>query len=218
MAKIGVVLSGCGFLDGSEIHEATLTLLHLDRLGAEIVFMAPDNNDIDVTDHYKKQPVQEKRNILAESARIARTDIVDIASVEASQLDALVFPGGFGAAINLCDWALKGENCDVNPDVERLIKDMHQAKKPLGFLCIAPVLAARVLGSSGVTLTIGNDENTASVIAKTGAKHEVCDVDQAVFDEENLIATTPAYMIGPSISKVDQGISKLVQKLMDWAK
>lgn len=218
MAKIGVVLSGCGFLDGAEIHEATLTLFHLDELGVEIVCMAPDKDNIRVTDHYQKQPTQEVRNVLSESARIARTDIIDIKDVDLSALDGVIFPGGFGAAINLCDWAVNGIHCDVDEDVENLITRMYESGKPLGFLCIAPVLAAKVLGKHGIKLTIGNDENTASTIEKTGAKHIDCTVDKAVFDEEHKIATTPAYMLGPSISHVNKGIKELVLKIVEWAK
>ncbi len=223
MAKVGVVLSGCGFLDGSEIHEATLTLFFLDRAGAEIIKMAPEIDQIHVIDHLSGQPVVgETRKVLTESARIARGEIKKMEEVKAEDLDALIFPGGYGAAKNLCDFALKGIDCKVNPEVERLIKEMHQAKKPLGFLCIAPVIAAKVLSEFKPQLTVGNakDELSRSVaeaIEKMGAKHIICEVDEIAVDEENKIVSTPAYMIGPTISKVGLGIEKLVAKVLKLA-
>lgn len=218
MPIIGVVLSGCGFLDGSEIHEATLTLLHLDRAGAKIVCMAPDEEKIEVIDHFKKEPAGRNRNVLAESGRIARTEITNIAEVDASELDGLIFPGGFGAAKNLCSWAVEGPGCSVNEDVQRLILDMHGKGKAQGFICIAPVLAAKVLGSTGLKLTIGSDPGTAAAIEQCGAEHVDCPVDDAVFDEQHKVATTPAYMLGPSISYVEKGIGKLVGQVVDWCK
>ncbi len=217
MPKIGVVLSGAGFMDGAEIHEATLTLLHLDREGTEIICMAPNADTIEVIDHARKEPTNEKRNVLVESARIARGQIIDIAQISADELDALIFPGGFGAAKNLCNWATKGPDCTVNADVERLITDMHRQHKAIGFICIAPVLAAKVLGSYGIQLTIGTDANTAAAIESTGAKHVMATVDQAVFDNEHKIASCPAYMLGPSIHPVSLGIEKLVKQILTWA-
>ena len=218
MPKIGVVLSGCGFMDGAEIHEATLTLLHLDDLGAEIICMAPDADNIEVVDHTKKAPTGERRNVLSEAGRIARGDIRDIARVKADELDALIFPGGLGAAKNLCDWASQGPDCRVNPQVERLIVDMHARKKPQGFICIAPVLAARVLGKNGLRITIGTDAATARAIERCGAIHQDCKVDDAVADSDHRVVTTPAYMLGPSISYVSKGIKKLVEQVFNWAK
>ncbi|RJO64120.1 MAG: isoprenoid biosynthesis protein ElbB [Myxococcales bacterium] len=218
MSRIGVVLSGCGFMDGAEIHEATLTLLYLDTLGEEIVCMAPDASVIDTVDHARRKPGGEKRNVLAESARIARGAIRDIAGVKAEELDALVFPGGFGAAKNLCDWATKGPDCTVNKDVERLIKELYKQKKPLGFICIAPVLAAKVLGSQGISLTIGNDAATARGIEQTGAKHKNCAVDETCVDSTHRLVSTPAYMLGPSIAPVSKGIQKLVNQISAWTK
>ena len=212
--KIGVVLAGCGYLDGAEIHEATLTLLALDREEAEIIAMAPNTAQMYVVDHTKSEPAEgEARNVLLESARIARGDIKDIATVNAGDLDALVFPGGFGAAKNLCTFAVDGPAMTVNADVERLIKDMYVAKKPLGFICIAPALAAKVLGEFGPQITIGNDAETAGALEKLGAKHVDCPVDDIVTDEDHKIVTTPAYMLGPSIAHVARGIDKLVSKI-----
>lgn len=216
MAKVGVVLSGCGFLDGSEIHEAALTLFFLDRAGVEIIQMAPDVKQIHVVDHLSSAPVEGAvRMVLTESARIARGEIKKLEQIKADGLDALIFPGGYGAAKNLCDFALKGVDCQVNPGVARLIKEMHKAKKPLGFVCIAPVIAAKVLAEAKPKLTIGNDKDTADAITRMGGRHITCRVDEIAVDENNKIVSTPAYMLGPTISKVALGIEKLVDKVLE---
>lgn len=217
MKKVGVVLSGCGVYDGAEIHEATLTLYFLDRAGAQIVCMAPSIDQLHVIDHTKGEPAQEKRSVLVESARIARGEIKDISGIVAADLDALIFPGGFGAAKNLCDFAVKGTDCTVNPEVERLIRETHKAAKPIGFICIAPVLAAKVLGSFHPKLTIGNDPDTAKAIEVMGGKHVDAAVDGIVTCGENRIVTTPAYMLGPTISRVALGIEKLVAEVLRLA-
>jgi enhancing lycopene biosynthesis protein 2 len=217
MARVGVVLSGCGVFDGAEIHESALTLFFLDRAGAQIICMAPDVDQMDVINHMKGEAAGEKRNVLVESSRIARGDIKDIKDVKAADLDALVFPGGFGAAKNLCSFAVKGADCTVNADVRRLVKEMHSSKKPIGFICIAPVIAAKVLGSFKPQLTIGNDKDTAEAIEKMGGKHVVSTVDNIVVDQTNKIVTTPAYMLGPTISKVALGIEKLIKEILKMA-
>jgi enhancing lycopene biosynthesis protein 2 len=214
--RIGVVLAGCGFLDGTEIHEAVLTLLSLDRAGAEIICMAPDTDQMHVVDHTQSAPVDgEQRNVLQESARIARCEIRDIAGVSGSELDALVFPGGFGAAKNLCTFAVEGPACSVNSDVDRLIKEVHGQGSPLGFICIAPAIAAKVLGELNPSLTIGNDADTAAGLEALGAVHHNCTVDDIVTDEALKIVSTPAYMLGPSIAHVSKGIDKLVTKVLE---
>jgi len=214
MKKIGVVLSGCGVRDGSEIHEAVFTLLAIDRQGAEAVCMAP-NADFPVTDHLAMQESGEKRNALVESARIARGNIRDIAEVKAGELDAIVFPGGFGAAKNLCDFAMKGAAAAVHPQVSRLLKEMAAAGKPIGAICIAPVLIAAVLGKEfAPTLTIGNDAGTASEIEKTGAKHQDCPVTEFVVDAKNKLVSTPAYMLANRISEAYEGIDKCVREVI----
>jgi enhancing lycopene biosynthesis protein 2 len=217
MVRVGVVLSGCGVYDGAEIHEATLTLFFLDRAGAEIICMAPNVDQMDVVNHIKGEATGEKRNVLVEASRIARGVIKDIKDVKAGDIDALVFPGGFGAAKNLCNFAVKGADCTVNPGVEKLIKEMHSAKKPIGFICIAPVIAAKVLGSFNPQLTIGNDKATAEAIEKMGGKHVVSPVENAVVDQKNKIVTTPAYMLGPTISKVALGIEKVINEVLKLA-
>ncbi len=214
--KVGVVLAGCGVFDGSEIHEAILTLLYLDRENAEIIMMAPDIKQMHVVNHLSQKAEKgESRNVLIEAARISRGDIKDIKKISAEHLDALILPGGFGAAKNLCDFAVKGEKFNVNPDVEKLILEMHKAKKPIGFMCIAPVIAAKVLGKFNPEITIGNDRSTAQTIENLGAEHIVCPVDEIVVDEKNLVVTTPAYMLGPGISDIAVGIEKLVKKIIE---
>ena len=217
--KVGVVLAGCGVYDGSEIHEATITLLALDKAKAQIICMAPNIAQAHVVNHLNGEVVKGTgRNVLTEATRIARGEIKNIKTVTANDLDALLFPGGFGAAKNLCTFAFEGKDCKVNPEVERLIKEIHAAKKPMGFMCIAPVLAAKILGEFSPQLTIGNDEGTATAIEAMGGNHVACAVDEISVDESNKIVSTPAYMLGPSISYIAKGIEKLVNKVMEMAK
>lgn len=217
MKKIGVVLSGCGVRDGSEIHEAVCTLLAIDQAGAEAVCMAPDS-ELNEVNHCSMEPTGAKRKVLVEAARIARGNIKNIAEIKAADIDALVFPGGFGAALNLCDFAQKGAAASVDPEVSRLTKEIHAAKKPIGAICIAPALIAAILGSSvGPTLTIGNDPGTAAEITKTGAKHQDCPASGVVVDQANRIVTTPAYMLAGRISEVYEGIGKCVKTVIEMA-
>lgn len=216
--KIGVVLSGCGVYDGAEIHEAVITLLALDRAGAQAVCMAPNVAQMHVIDHTKGEPAAgESRNVLVEASRIARGKIKDMAAVKASDLDAIIFPGGFGAAKNLCTFAVDGADCSVNPEVERLMREMFTAKKPIGVICIAPAIAAKVLGREGVRVTIGNDRDTAGAINKTGARHVECSVFDIVVDEQHKVVSTPAYMCARSIKEAAAGIEKLVEKVLSMA-
>ena len=216
MPKVGVLLSGCGFLDGAEIHESVFTLLALDQQQATIVCCAPNINQAVVVDHQASQPTQETRNVLKEAARIARCEIQDVAEIKAADLDALVIPGGFGAAKNLCDFADKGPDCSVHPQVETLIGDMLEQHKPVGAICIAPALLARVAGQRGIKakLTIGNDPQTAGALEKMGCRHENCAVTDCIVDEQHKIVTTPAYMLGPGPAQVYEGIRKLVERVM----
>jgi len=217
--KVGVVLAGCGFLDGAEIQEATLTLLALDQRGVDIVAMAPNIPQMHVVDHAAQSPVDSAtRNVLQESARIARCEIQDVADVDPAVLDAVIYPGGFGAAKNLCSFAVDGPNGEINADVQKLIRTMRENEKPQGFMCIAPALAAFALGKDyGVTLTIGTDADTAANIEALGAKHQNCAVDEIVYDEVNKVVSTPAYMLGPSIAHIHRGIDKLVAKVLELA-
>ncbi len=216
--RVGVVLAGCGYLDGAEIQEATCTLLSLDRRGAKLAAFAPDVEQMHVVDHLKGAPADgEKRRVLQESARIVRGQIADLAKSSAKDLDALVFPGGFGAAKNLCTFAVEGRNMRVLPDVERLVREMRAAKKPMGFICIAPVIAAKLFGPDEVRVTIGNDRDTAAAMESWGARHVDCRVEDVVVDERLEIVSTPAYMLGPWIGAVATGIDKLVSAVLEMA-
>jgi enhancing lycopene biosynthesis protein 2 len=216
--KIGVLLSGCGVYDGSEIHETTLTLLFLDQAGAEIVCIAPDKNQLHVINHHTSEEMKEFRNVLVESARISRGNIHILTSISADDLDGLILPGGFGAAKNLIDYAVKGRECTIDPNAKRLIINMVDKGKPVGAMCIAPVVLAVALQEKGINpkLTIGTDESTADDIEFFGAKHENQQVDEIEIDELHKIVTTPAYMLGPGISDIAKGIEKLVKQVIAW--
>jgi enhancing lycopene biosynthesis protein 2 len=217
MVKVGVVLSGCGVYDGSEIHEAVITLLALDRAGAEAICMAP-NVDAAVVNHLSGEAATgETRNVLVESARIARGNIRDIAEVKAGDIDALIFPGGFGAAKNLCDFAIKGSDCSAHPEVARLVREIVAAQKPLAAICIAPALISRILGDDELAhkLTIGTDEGTAEALEKMGSEHVDCPVSNFVVDPANRLISTPAYMLAGSIREAAEGIEKTVMELLE---
>ena len=211
--KIAVVLSGCGVFDGAEIHESVLVLLAIDMNGAEYQCVAPNIMQTQVTNHLTKQQSDEKRNVLVESARIARGDIKDIATVKAEDFDAVIFPGGMGAAMNLCDFVSAGEKCQVEADTLKFARAMYDAKKPLGFVCISPVLAAKI-ADKGIQLTIGDDEATAQKIIAMGAEHEVCTAEDIIVDSDHNIVTTPAYMLGQGPAEIYQGIDKLVRHIL----
>lgn len=216
--RVGVILSGCGFQDGAEIHESVLTLLALSRAGATAVCFAPDIDQAKVVDHLTGDEVAERRNVLRESARIARGEITDVAKADAGDLDALILPGGFGAAMNLCTFATEGAEASVDPGVARLVQAVHAQKKPIGAICIAPGLIAKVLGGNAPTLTIGTDAGTAAAVEACGARHQDCPVDDFVADAEQRIVTTPAYMLGPEIKDVAAGIERCVEAVLTMAK
>lgn len=217
MPKVAVCLSGCGFLDGAEIHESVLTLLALDQAGADAICCAPNITQVSVIDHVtgKAAPGQ-TRNVLVESARIARGQIEDLATVKAADVDALIFPGGFGAAKNLCDFAEKGADCTVHPEVERLAGECLAARKPIGAVCIAPAMLARIVGGKDLhpRLTIGTDKTTAAALEAMGATHCDCPVTECVVDEKHRIVSCPAYMLGKGPAEVFEGIRKLVAAVL----
>jgi enhancing lycopene biosynthesis protein 2 len=213
--KVGVLLAGCGVKDGSEIHEATLTLYFLSKHGADIFCMAPNKPQADVVNHVTEEPMAETRNVMVEAARIARGDIRDVAAVKADELDAIIIPGGFGAAKNLCSFASEGADCSADPDASTLLQAMYAARKPIGALCIAPTLLAHIFGrSQSVELTIGSDPATAQALEKMGAKHTDAKVNEIVVDRDNRIVTTPCYMLAQSIKEVGEGVEKLVVEIL----
>ncbi|NXX49490.1 GAL3B protein, partial [Tricholaema leucomelas] len=223
------VLSGCGVYDGTEIHEASAILVHLSRGGAEVQMYAPDVPQMHVIDHSKGQPAEaESRNVLVESARIARGKIASLAKLTTTDHDAVIFPGGFGAAKNLSTFAVDGKDCKVNKEVERVLKDFHKAGKPIGLCCISPVLAAKVL--SGAEVTVGHEEEeggkwpyagTAGAIKELGGKHCVKEVVfsltlfyEAHVDTKNKVVTTPAFMCETELHKIFDGIGAMVKDVL----
>jgi enhancing lycopene biosynthesis protein 2 len=216
MKKVAVILSGCGVFDGSEIHEACAALLALARAGAEVTVCAPSGPQMHVIDHTAGEPqTNDTREILRESARIARGEISPLSAVDAADFDAIVLPGGFGAAKNLCDFAVAGDGCKVHPEVEVFLRAAQASGKPLGAMCIAPVILARVFGSDlHPRVTIGNDPATAGQIEAMGARHVDCAATGVVIDEANRMVTTPAYMLAGGIAEVFDGAADFVEKLL----
>jgi enhancing lycopene biosynthesis protein 2 len=209
---IAVILSGCGHQDGTEIHEATLTLLAIHKHGAEYQCFAPDIPQHHVLNHRTGQEMDEQRNVLIESARIARGKILDLAEYDAEAMDGLVIPGGFGAAKNLCTYAFDGPDCTVNPDVEKAVKTTHAHKKPLGALCIAPVILARVLNN--IEVTIGQDEATAENLTRMGARHTTTWQGEIAVDQHNKIVTTPCYMLASRVDQIALGADNLIRAML----
>ncbi|MDE9452644.1 isoprenoid biosynthesis glyoxalase ElbB [Xenorhabdus bovienii] len=214
MKCVAVILSGCGVYDGSEIHESVLTMLSLSRLGAKVSFFSPDEVQHHVINHLNGEEEKETRHIMQESARITRGNIQPLSQVDINTLDALIIPGGFGVVKNLCNFAFKGSECEINKDLLSIVRSMHQQGKPMGFMCIAPVMVAKILGRP-IKVTIGNDPETAAQIEAMGGIHIECPVDDIVIDFKNKIVTTPAYMLAESLSQAEQGIDKLVRKILE---
>ncbi|MCL6742753.1 isoprenoid biosynthesis glyoxalase ElbB [Kosakonia sp. R1.Fl] len=213
MKKIGVILSGAGVYDGSEIHEAVITLLAIARHGAQAVCFAPDKWQSDVVNHLTGETLAEPRNVLIESARIARGNVQPLSQASANDLDALIVPGGFGAAKNLSNFASLGSECTVDSSLKTLALEMHEAGKPLGFMCIAPAMLPKIFDFP-LRLTIGTDIDTAEVLEEMGAEHVPCPVDDIVVDEEHKVVTTPAYMLAEDIAQAASGIEKLVARVL----
>lgn len=210
--SFAVVLSGCGVYDGTEIHEAVLTLLAIDRAGGTAACFAPDREQMHVVNHLTGEATAKSRNVLVESARIARGRISPLTAFQAADFDALIFPGGFGAAKNLSSFAVDGPGCSVDADVAAAITAMHQAGKPIGALCIAPALLAKVLGK--VSLTIGSDAGTAAALEAMGATHCLTDHAEVVVDRTHKVVTSPCYMLDASIGQVADGAAATVEAIL----
>jgi len=211
--KVAVVLSGCGVFDGSEIHESVMTLWALERNGAEYQCFAPDIPQAHVIDHVTGEETGEQRNVLVESARIARGAIKDLRAFDAADFDAIIFPGGYGAAKNLCSFAFDGAECSVNEDAAAAVRAMADANKPIGALCIAPAMIAKVL--EGAELTIGTDTGTAEAVEKMGARHKPTECGGIIIDANYKLVTEPCYMLAKSIGQVADGAEKTVKALLD---
>jgi len=213
MKIFAVVLSGCGVFDGAEIHEATLTMLAIMKQGAQYEIFAPDIPQHHVINHITGDEMNETRNVLVESARIARGAILNIKDYDPANFDALIFPGGFGAAKNLCDFAFKGIDCTVNKEIVKAVSTTADAGKPIGALCISPVILAKLFGEGD--MTIGQDPGTVEAMEKMGASHKHTDHGEVVYDEKNNVFTTPCYMLDATILDIEKGASAIVQAMLD---
>ncbi len=213
MKKFAVILSGCGSMDGSEIHEAVMTLLAIDRNGCSYTIFAPDKPQRSVVNHATKENMNETRNMLVEAARIARGDIHPICEYDPTQFDALVFPGGFGAAKNLFTYAFDGAKAKVDPDIAKIIKETHKLHKPIGALCIAPVLLACVLHD--ITITVGSDKQTISDVEQMGATHINTNQTEVISDKENMIFSTPCYMLPATIADIADSAENLIEAILE---
>ena len=224
MKNIGVLLSGSGVFDGSEIHEAVLTLLAIDESGNNAVCIAPDKNQYHVINHLTGEPMNESRNVLVESARIARGAVMNIKELPIEKLDALIITGGFGAAKNLSEWAFKGPEAEVDSDVKNLILEFHKKSKPILSLCVSPVILAKVFSEKNIktTLSFGNANADSDydiqafhqAIEGLGAKVENTDLKSISIDKENKIITAPCYMLKARISEIRNNISLGVNELI----
>lgn len=216
MKKVAVLLSGSGVFDGAEVNEAVLTLLHISKQGASYQCFAPDVDQLHVVNHLNGDVTEEKRNVLVESARIARGEVKPLSELNVADFDALILPGGFGVAKNFCDFAVNGAEMTANEQVVAVGKAFVEARKPAGYMCIAPVLLPYIYGN-GVRATVGFDKDVASAIEKMGGKHVECPVDDIVVDDANRLVTTPAYMLAQNLVDAEKGISKLVEKVLYMA-
>ena len=215
--KVAVILSGCGVYDGSEIYESVITLLRLDQRGASVQCFAPDIAQMHVVNHLTGEPMPESRNVLVEAARLARGAIKPLTEARAEDFDALIVPGGFGAAKNLSDFAVKGSACTVQPQVLETARAFAAAGKPIGLICIAPTLAVQIFGK-GVRCTLGSeDSEAAQALGEMGAEHIAAGVEDIVVDEVHKLVTTPAYMLARSICEAATGINKLVDQVLELA-
>ena len=217
MANIGVCLSGCGVNDGAEIHESVLTLLALHEAKADVVMMAPNIDQAHVIDHLAGAPIEgEQRNVLIESARIARGEIQDLAMVQLDELDALVLPGGFGVAKNLCNFAFKGTECEVNEQVSTLLLNARERQLPLGFACISPAMAAAIFREGKLTVGSASDP-AAEAVNAFGATHISCGTSEIIIDQERRVVSTPAYMTGTQLPEIRTGLKLMVDQVLTWA-
>lgn len=215
--KVAVILSGCGVYDGSEIYESVITLLRLDQRGAQVQCFAPNVPQLHVINHLTGEEMPESRNVLTESARLARGQIKDLREARAEDFDALIMPGGFGAAKNLSTFATEGAAAKVLPEVLALAQAFAQAGKPVGLICIAPALAVKIYGE-GVTCTLGAEDDPAvEGLTAMGGQHVECTVEDIVEDTERKLVTTPAYMLAESIAQAAAGINKLVDRVLELA-
>jgi enhancing lycopene biosynthesis protein 2 len=216
MNKFAIILSGCGQHDGSETHETVLTLLSMDQQGVEWDAFAPDIISSRIINHINEEVIaDEKRSVLQESARLTRGKIKPLSELNVTDYDAIVFPGGIGAVTVLCDWYNKADEFTFNQELDSVIKTAVKLNTPLGFICIAPMMIAKIYKNA--IFTIGNDADLAKAIEKTGNKHENCKASDVVVDTKHKLVSTPANMVAKSIDEVYKGIYKLIQELVTLA-
>jgi len=213
MKNIAVILSGCGVFDGSEIHEATLTLYAISKLGGTYEIFAPDIEQHHVINHITGEEMNETRNVLIESARIARGNIKPIIELNFDTVDAIIFPGGFGAAKNLSSFAFDGADCSVNEDVSATVKKAVSLGKPIGALCISPAVIAKII--EGAEVTIGQDEATASAIEEMGGTHIKTNNGEVTIDQKHKIVTNPCYMLDATIAQIGEGAENVVKAIFE---
>jgi enhancing lycopene biosynthesis protein 2 len=215
--NIAVILSGCGVYDGTEIHEAVLTLLAIEQAGAKYRCFAPNINQHHVINHLTGEVMaDEQRNVLVESARIARGDVEDLSEFYLEEFDALIVTGGFGAAKNLSDFAINAEEFSVNEQVLTVCQAFAKANKPAGYMCIAPAMIPLIYGENAQA-TIGHDIGIAQALMDVGLAHRDCAVDDIVVDASRKLVSTPAYMLATSLIEAASGINKLVAKVLKLA-
>lgn len=214
LKKFAVILSGNGVYDGSEIHEAVMSLYAIQLHECDYELFAPDMLQHHVINHYNGEEMHEQRNVLVEASRIARGQIKPLSEFSESKFDILLIPGGFGAAKNLSSFAFDGPECKVNPEVESAIISMHRAGKPIGALCIAPVILARVLG--GIRVTIGTDPETSNALETMGASSIKTQQREIVIDQKNKLVTSPCYMLESSLIDIAEGAKNTVKALLDF--
>lgn len=214
--KIAIVLSGCGNKDGTEITEVVSLIIALSQHNAQMTFFAP-NKEFSPKNFISNETLPEKRNIMIEASRISRGNILDLKELKATEFDGLAFPGGYGAAIHLCDWSEKMSKCSIHPLVEKAVLDFFQASKPIAAICIAPVIIAKILGHRHVEITLGNDSGVMKEAGKTGAHIIECPATDYITDRSHKVVTTPAYMLDAKPHEVFQGISGLVKEFIEMA-
>lgn len=223
--KIGVLLSGCGVFDGTEIHEAVLTLLAIQEAGHEYVCIAPDVDQHHVINHTNGEEMNEKRNVFVESSRIARGEITKLSDIDPADIDALVLPGGFGAAKNLTTWAFKGPESEILPEVKLLLVNLVNIGKPICALCVTPTVVAKAFEGSDIhpQLTLGNTEQDSEYdiqgfsdgLAAVGAQPVMKTTDDILVDTANKIVSAPCYMMKTDVVGVRNNTQKAIQQMLD---
>jgi enhancing lycopene biosynthesis protein 2 len=213
MKKIAIVLAGCGVYDGAEIHEAVLTMLAASKLGVMYQLYAPDIDQMHVINHLTGEVMPDQRNVLVESARIGRGNVKPLSEFKIEKYDALVLPGGFGVAKNLCTFAVDGVEMKILPEVEHAVMETYRAGKPIGAMCISPVMIAKLI--PGARLTIGQDKATADAIRSLGGDHVSTDHTGITVDVKNKVVTTPCYMLDSNVAQIAEGAKNLMKVLIE---